>query len=148
MANKELGRSLENLLVAKNRRLLDELTKLRVSWEELSSQHVKAEDSVEGLQLEINRLRGLNEKLENDLMSLNKDGGDRSVPAIGLAGLDIGGKSVVRPNGMIKLMTIGRKSISKPEWRFLHLTNRHLPKGSIQTAKRRTRRGELCPRSI
>jgi homeobox protein cut-like len=97
VANKELGKSLENLLVSKNRRLLEELTKLRVSWEDLSAQHVKLEDTVEGLQSEVARQRGLNEKLENDLMSLNKEGGDKatSVPKPGLAGLDIGGKGAV-----------------------------------------------------
>ncbi|KAK1922128.1 CASP C terminal-domain-containing protein [Papiliotrema laurentii] len=95
VANKELGRSLENLLVSKNRRLLDELTKLRVSWEELSAQHIKSEDTVESLQAEVARQRGLNEKLENDLMSLNKEGLERSGGSgIGLAGLDIGGKGV------------------------------------------------------
>lgn len=99
VANKELGRSLENLLVSKNRRLLEELTKLRVSWEELSAQYAKSEDTAEGLQAEVARQRGLNEKLENDLMSLNKEGGEKgtSTPRAGLAGLDIGGK-VVSPS--------------------------------------------------
>lgn len=78
--------------------MLDEVTKLRVSWEELSAQHVKAEDTIESLQNEVARQKGLNEKLENDLMGLDGKG-DRgaSVPAQGgqgLAGLDIGGKSV------------------------------------------------------
>lgn len=100
IANKSQSRSLENLLVAKNRRLLDELTKLRVSWEELSALHAKSEDTVETLQNEVTRQRGLNEKLENDLMGIEKDGG-RGTPVIaqgaaGLAGLDIGGKVVSR----------------------------------------------------
>ncbi|KAK8853171.1 hypothetical protein IAR55_003872 [Kwoniella newhampshirensis] len=94
VANKQLGRSLENLLVSKNRRLLEDLTKLRVSWEDLTSEHEKAEEIIESLQADVARQRGLVEKLENDLMMLNKDG-DRSgagTPAPGLAGLDIGGK--------------------------------------------------------
>lgn len=95
MANKQLGRSLENLLVAKNRRLLEELTKLRVSWEDLSNLHHKAEDHVETLQEELNRQRGLNEKLENDLISVNREDKGSSAPAQGLAGLDIGGKPSV-----------------------------------------------------
>jgi homeobox protein cut-like len=84
--------------VAKNKRLLDEVTKLRVSWEELSAQHAKAEDAIESLQIEVARQKGLNEKLENDLMGL--DGKvDRGTPVLaqgsqGLAGLDIGGKPV------------------------------------------------------
>jgi hypothetical protein len=65
-------------------------------WEELSAQHIKSEDTVESLQAEVARQRGLNEKLENDLMSLNKEGLERSGGSgIGLAGLDIGGKGVV-----------------------------------------------------
>ncbi|ORX40652.1 CASP C terminal-domain-containing protein [Kockovaella imperatae] len=87
VANKELGRSLENLLVAKNRRVLDELTRLRVTWEELSAEHAKSEENLTSLQTELDRVKGLNEKLENDLMSINK-GEDRSTT--GLAGLDIG----------------------------------------------------------
>lgn len=106
MANKELGRSLENLLVSKNRRLLEELTKLRVSWEELSASHAKSEDTVEGLQAEVARQRGLNEKLENDLMSLNKEGGEKgtSTPKPGLAGLDIGGKGIVRYSNSVSFI--------------------------------------------
>ncbi|WWD19588.1 hypothetical protein CI109_104049 [Kwoniella shandongensis] len=94
VANKQLGRSLENLLVSKNRRLLEDLTKLRVSWEDLTSDHEKAQEMIESLQADVVRQRGLVEKLENDLMVLNKDG-ERSgtaTPAQGLAGLDIGGK--------------------------------------------------------
>ena len=102
MANKQIGRSLEDLLVAKNRRLLEELTKLRVSWEDLSGQHAKSEDVIGGLEGEVTRQKTLNERLENDLMAVNKgadvDVGKEKVamvtPAQGLAGLDIGGKSV------------------------------------------------------
>lgn len=86
------GRSLENLLVAKNRRLLEDLTKLRVAHDELLSQHNKSEEGTESLRTELNRIRALNEKLENDLMSLNKGESDKTDRGAGLAGLDIGGK--------------------------------------------------------
>lgn len=89
----KLGRSLENLLVSKNRRLLEDLTKLRVAHEELSGQHNKNEEGTESLRAELNRVRALNEKLENDLMSLNKGEGDKIERGAGLAGLDIGGKA-------------------------------------------------------
>ncbi|WVQ84708.1 hypothetical protein IAT38_006864 [Cryptococcus sp. DSM 104549] len=95
VANKQLGRTLENLLVSKNRRLLEDLTKLRVSWEELSGEHAKADEMIEGLQADLGRQRELVEKLEGDLMLLN-DRQERSgagTPAQGLAGLDIGGKA-------------------------------------------------------
>jgi homeobox protein cut-like len=102
MQNASLGRSLENLLVSKNRRLLEDLTKLRVSFEDLSVLSSKNEEAAEGLKVEVSRLKGLNEKLENDLMGLNKDvegykiGGGGS--SAGLAGLDIGSKPVC-PSG-------------------------------------------------
>ncbi|WRT70279.1 uncharacterized protein IL334_007277 [Kwoniella shivajii] len=89
VANKSLNRSLENLLVSKNRRLLEDLTKLRVSWEELNTEHSKTNEIIENLQQDLNRQRGLVEKLENDLMSVNKE--DKS-EGKGLQGLDIGGK--------------------------------------------------------
>ncbi|ORY33495.1 putative Golgi vesicle transport-related protein [Naematelia encephala] len=98
-ANKQLGRSLENLLVSKNRRLLEDLTKLRVSWDELSTQHASAEDTIENLQRDLSKQRSLVEKLENDLASLHKTDGEArggtpgaQTPAQSLAGLDIGGK--------------------------------------------------------
>lgn len=91
MANAKLNKSLENLLVSKNRRLLEDLTKLRVSWDELSSSHAKSEDAIDQLNTEIERVKGLNERLENDLMSLNKEGEQRERDGgPGLAGLDIG----------------------------------------------------------
>jgi homeobox protein cut-like len=71
VANKQLGRSLENLLVSKNRRLLEDLTKIRVSWEELSTAHAKSEQSIELLQNELGRVKELNERLESDLMHMN-----------------------------------------------------------------------------
>lgn len=66
-----------------------------MSWEDLSNLHHKAEDHVETLQEELNRQRGLNEKLENDLISVNREDKGSSTPAQGLAGLDIGGKASV-----------------------------------------------------
>ncbi|RSH91821.1 hypothetical protein EHS25_009191 [Saitozyma podzolica] len=90
VANKQLGKSLENLLVSKNRRLLEDLTKLRVSFEDLSSQHSRSEETIENLEAEIERVKVLNERLENDLMQVNK-GEERSGGAgQGLAGLEIG----------------------------------------------------------
>ena len=91
MANAKLNKSLENLLVSKNRRLLEDLTKLRVSWDELSTTHEKSADTIDQLQNELNTIKQLNERLENDLMSLNKEGEGRDREGgAGLAGLDIG----------------------------------------------------------
>ncbi|ODO05678.1 hypothetical protein I350_04738 [Cryptococcus amylolentus CBS 6273] len=97
VANKQQVQSLESLLVSKNRRLLEDLTKLRVSWEELSVEHAKADDVIEGLQVDLARQRELVEKLEGDLMMLDgkEDRGGSGTP-VGLAGLDIGGKTESR----------------------------------------------------
>ncbi len=103
IANKQLNRSLENLLVIKNRRLQEDLTKLRVAWEDLSTRHAKAEDNLENLESELAQVKELNERLENDLLSVNKGDGELSretrggsiTPAQGLAGLDLGGKAAV-----------------------------------------------------
>lgn len=97
MANAKLNKSLENLLVSKNRRLLEDLTKLRVSWDDLSATHEKSADTIDQLQNELNTIKQLNERLENDLMSLNKEGEGRDREGgAGLAGLDIG--RPVRPS--------------------------------------------------
>ena len=110
--------------MAKNRRLLEEVTKLRVSFEDSSHQYSKSEEVIQGLQNEVDRQKGLNEKLENDLMSLNKGGeGDRSgthTPAQGLAGLDIGGKGQVSWYFLRviveKLMTSRTDELHQPHW--------------------------------
>ena len=53
---------------------------------------------LEGTSQELEKQRALNEKLEDDLLALNQNGGERSgrdtpaESADGLAGLDIGGK--------------------------------------------------------
>nr|XP_019003298.1 homeobox protein cut-like protein [Kwoniella mangroviensis CBS 8507]OCF66759.1 homeobox protein cut-like protein [Kwoniella mangroviensis CBS 8507] len=94
VANKSSNRSLENLLVSKNRKLLEDLTKLRVSYEELNSEHSKTDEMIENLQMDLNKQLSLVEKLENDLMNINnKD--DNEKEGKGLQGLDIGGSKVV-----------------------------------------------------
>ena len=100
--------------MAKNRRVLEELTRLRVSWETLTSEHAKSEEQLGSLQEQMDKVKGLNEKLENDLMMVNKGGDDnKSVSgyavggAGGLAGLDIGGKTVVSPSLTTLMQVIG-----------------------------------------
>jgi homeobox protein cut-like len=102
-ANKHLGRTLENLLVVKNRRLQEEVTKLRVAHEELSSSCLKAEAELGEVQSELGKQKSLNERLENDLLMVNKGDNVKErterqgsmTPAQGLAGLDLGGKTSV-----------------------------------------------------
>lgn len=134
VANKQRGQSLEKLLTSKNRRLLEDLTKLRVSWEDLSSEHAKAEEIIEGLQVDLALQRGLVEKLEGDLMVLNNREDRVGTPGQGLAGLDIGGKPVSPLNHVyIKqfLMSgyLGRPCVARQFWlsRFFYPPYRHFP---------------------
>lgn len=99
IANQQLGKSLENLLVSKNRRLQDDLTKLRVSWEDLNTEHVQQKEEIDSLQADVQKQRGLVERLESDLAMMNNGKAPTSreptgSSAAGLAGLDIGGKPV------------------------------------------------------
>ncbi|KAI9633995.1 CASP C terminal-domain-containing protein [Dioszegia hungarica] len=93
------GQSLENLLVSKNRRLLDDLTKLRVAFEEVSTAHSRSEEYAEGLREKAERMKELNERLEGDLIRVNGGGaaeGGAGRGEKGLAGLDLG-RSTVSP---------------------------------------------------
>ena len=77
--------------MSKNRRLLDDLTKLRVAHEELNTQFERTEEMSEGFRTELDRVKGLNERLEADLARLNGSGdGPVGSGEKGLAGLDIG----------------------------------------------------------
>lgn len=62
-----------------------------MAHEELQTTHARSEEGSGSLKAELERVQALNEKLENDLMSLNKGGdGDKTERGAGLAGLDIG----------------------------------------------------------
>lgn len=67
VANRQRGKSLETLLVSKNRKLQDDVTNLRVAYDEvvLTSQNQTAE--LQRAKGEAARLKTLNEKLEEDL---------------------------------------------------------------------------------
>ncbi|KAF9051170.1 hypothetical protein BDZ89DRAFT_1154075 [Hymenopellis radicata] len=96
-AHEQQGKSLEALLATKNKRLLEELTKFRILHNELETSLQAAQDRLSSTADELEKQRDLNEKLENDLVSMNKHGvnGD-STPSESsdvLAGLDLGKKS-------------------------------------------------------
>ncbi|TRM69395.1 CASP C terminal-domain-containing protein [Schizophyllum amplum] len=97
-ANAHHGKSLEALLATKNKRILDELAKFRVTHAELETTLTSVQSRLEGTSQELEKQRALNEKLENDLLALDRPAGERSgreTPAEGadaLAGLDIGGR--------------------------------------------------------
>lgn len=91
-ANAAHGRSLENLLASKNKRLQQDLTELRVSNEELGQLNDDLSERLFSVQGDLARLKTLNEKLENDLMRVDNAGG-KSVFGGG-AGSQWGGGSV------------------------------------------------------
>ncbi|KDQ21701.1 hypothetical protein BOTBODRAFT_211241 [Botryobasidium botryosum FD-172 SS1] len=106
-ANQQPGKSLESLLMAKNKRILEELTKFRILHGELESSLQAVTEQLARDQKELEQQKGLNERLENDLLQLNrhipKTNGDgisgTSTPSgqpgaqDGLAGLNLGQRS-------------------------------------------------------
>ena len=70
-ANRSRGKPLENLLLAKNRKLQAELTSLRVSQEELGSSSAAIRSELDALQVKFGEQRALNDRLENDLLRVN-----------------------------------------------------------------------------
>lgn len=68
------AKPLETLLLEKNKKLEDQLTTLRVSHTELSGVSTNTQDELTKLRSEVTHLRLLNEKLENDLVSVGRQG--------------------------------------------------------------------------
>jgi len=95
IANQHRGKPLENLLMAKNRKLQDELTNLRVAHEELFATHRNIAADLDALHSRFDDQRALNDRLENDLLRINQ-GGDRTATPTSredpLANLHVGRK--------------------------------------------------------
>lgn len=70
-ANLQHGRPLEGLLMSKNRRLQDGMTRLRVAQEELTGSLQNTRSELEEITAKYEEQKSLNEKLENDLMRVN-----------------------------------------------------------------------------
>ncbi|KAH9839474.1 CASP C terminal-domain-containing protein, partial [Rhodofomes roseus] len=101
-ANAQTGKSLEVLLVTKNKRIQEELTKFRILHGELEASLMAAQAQFAATESELEKQRMLNERLENDLLQMdqrkpNGDAGSDS-PRIGsmdgLAGIELGKKTV------------------------------------------------------
>ncbi|KAF8829096.1 hypothetical protein HHX47_DHR3000686 [Lentinula edodes] len=90
-ANAQQGKSLEALLASKNKRLLEELTKFRILHGELEASLQHAQGQLDSTSTELEKQKTLNEKLENDLLSLNKPNGHVSPSGSSdvLAGLEV-----------------------------------------------------------
>ncbi|KAF5322540.1 hypothetical protein D9619_001570 [Psilocybe cf. subviscida] len=67
------GKSLEALLSTKNMRLQEELTKLRILHAELDESLQNAQKQLESSSQELEKQKQLNEQLEMDLLSINKE---------------------------------------------------------------------------
>ncbi|KAJ4476999.1 CASP C terminal-domain-containing protein [Lentinula edodes] len=90
-ANAQQGKPLEALLASKNKRLLEELTKFRILHGELEASLQHAQGQLDSTSTELEKQKTLNEKLENDLLSLNKPNGHVSPSGSSdvLAGLEL-----------------------------------------------------------
>ncbi|EJU04049.1 Golgi vesicle transport-related protein [Dacryopinax primogenitus] len=105
-ANGQQASSLETLLLAKNKQILDELTKFRILHSELEENLRKTQRGLAESQDQLQKQSSLNDKLENDLLQLNTTTPDarrsmsgtpvpNGAPQEGLAGLSIGVKPPV-----------------------------------------------------
>ncbi|THH12105.1 hypothetical protein EW146_g7817 [Bondarzewia mesenterica] len=115
-ANAHQAKSLEVLLATKNKRILEELTKFRILHGELEASLQQIRDELASTASELEKQRALNERLETDLLQLNKHGQSQGqngkthvngtdVPQTEfdsdedvLAGLDLGKKAKSRAN--------------------------------------------------
>ncbi|CAA7261704.1 unnamed protein product [Cyclocybe aegerita] len=91
--NGRQGKSLETLLATKNKRLQDELTKLRNLRSELEDHLRNSQEKLDTANVELEKQRDLNEKLENDLVLINNEssnGPTQDTDDDVLASLDIG----------------------------------------------------------
>ncbi|GAA6057858.1 hypothetical protein JCM3770_002725 [Rhodotorula araucariae] len=99
-ANAARPAPLENLLMAKNRKLQDEVTALRVAHDELAAAHAAVAGECEAMQAKLQEQQALNDRLENDLLRVNDSRGGtqgQGTPAAAaredpLAGLQLGKK--------------------------------------------------------
>ncbi|THH32502.1 hypothetical protein EUX98_g1693 [Antrodiella citrinella] len=86
IANGQRGRTLEVLLATKNRRISEELAKFRVLHNELEASLLAAEAQLSATEADLQKQRTLNEKLENDLLQM-----DRHNPTAGKSSLNLNG---------------------------------------------------------
>ncbi|KAI5367773.1 hypothetical protein Slin15195_G029060 [Septoria linicola] len=71
--NGKAGESLEQLLVARNKKLSDELTELRVSHRELQQRLEQLQEDLSSTNMELEQTQKLNATLENDLQKTQQE---------------------------------------------------------------------------
>ncbi|QGI67971.1 hypothetical protein CEK27_011942 [Fusarium fujikuroi] len=80
------GNSLEKLLLARNKKLGDELTVLRVSHNDLQSRLEDLQEELSKTNAELERAQKLNQKLENDLETIQEEGANAFPSGASVAG--------------------------------------------------------------
>ncbi|CAK4034033.1 Golgi membrane [Lecanosticta acicola] len=72
-ADKQKGESLEQLLVARNKKISNELTELRVSHQDLQRRFEELQEDLSSTNMELEKARNLNATLENDLQKTQQE---------------------------------------------------------------------------
>jgi homeobox protein cut-like len=99
---KSKGDSLEQLLLARNKKLSDELTILRVSHQDLQSRLENLQEEMSRTNADLERSQNLNAQLENDLANLQAEGHNAFPSGASVAGTyarytpSIGGRRGIR----------------------------------------------------
>ncbi|KAG1715754.1 hypothetical protein ID866_1422 [Astraeus odoratus] len=94
-ANAQQGKSLEVLLASKNKRILEELTRFRILHTSLEQSLKVTQSELETTRSELSRQKSLNEKLETDLLAVDKHtvpsnkASGMTTPSDALAGLGL-----------------------------------------------------------
>ncbi|KAK1240618.1 hypothetical protein MKX07_004646 [Trichoderma sp. CBMAI-0711] len=88
------GDTLEKLLLARNKKLNDELTILRVSHQDLQRRLEDIQEELSRTNAELEKAQNLNEKLESDLESLQAEGAN-AFPS----GASVAGTYIIRAQG-------------------------------------------------
>ncbi|KAL6705587.1 hypothetical protein ACN47E_006534 [Coniothyrium glycines] len=91
-AGKDKGETLEQLLLARNKKLSNELTVLRVSHQDLQSRLEALQDELSSTNVELEKARALNETLETDLEKVQQEASNAFDPS----GMSVAGTYVSR----------------------------------------------------
>ncbi|KAF4451899.1 homeobox protein cut-like [Fusarium austroafricanum] len=94
------GNSLEKLLLARNKKLGDELTVLRVSHNDLQRRLEDLQEELSRTNAELERSQKLNQKLENDLETIQEEGANAFPSGASVAGTYVT-RAVGRKSGRI-----------------------------------------------
>ena len=80
------GDTLEKLLLGRNKKLSDELTVLRVSYQDIQTRFEDLQEELSRTNAELEKAQNLNEKLENDLENMHAEGANMFPSGASVAG--------------------------------------------------------------